>query len=79
MLLFHSAVSIVPRGAGAGLVTIIALGVFALDLVIAWASYQFWEKRFLRLKRYFPTDTQAAGPEWNAPPLSAEHGSLRTG
>jgi peptidoglycan/LPS O-acetylase OafA/YrhL len=64
MLLLHSRLSLVPSGAQAALVVAIAAFVLALDLLVAWTSYQLWEKRFLRLKRYFPARESPKETDW---------------
>ncbi len=69
MLLLHSRLSLVPPGAGPGLVIVIILFVFVLDLLVAWVSYQLWEKRFLKLKRHFPAQGKPGEMEWKMPSL----------
>lgn len=69
MLLLHSRLSLVPFGAGAAMVIAIAAFVLALDLLVAWASYQLWEKRFLRLKRHFPAREESKEADWKMPAL----------
>lgn len=53
MLLLHSHVALVPRGTGKSIVLLAALTTLALDLLVAWLSYNLWEKHFLDLKRHF--------------------------
>jgi hypothetical protein len=62
--LLHSRLSLVPSGAQPALVVAIAAFVLALDLLVAWTSYQLWEKRFLRLKRYFPARESPKETDW---------------
>jgi len=70
MLLFHSRLSIVPSDASPFLVAAIMFLVFILDLLVAWASFHLWEKRFLDLKRYFPAENRAVKPSWNPATLT---------
>ena len=70
MLLLHSKFSIVSAGTSPGIVIMSLLGVQVLDLVVAWLSYQLWEKRFLDLKRLFSGGT--AKPLRPAPVISQE-------
>jgi peptidoglycan/LPS O-acetylase OafA/YrhL len=53
MLLFHSAYAVIGRSAPAAAILLVAVAVFALDLLVAWLSFNLWEKRFLDLKRFF--------------------------
>jgi peptidoglycan/LPS O-acetylase OafA/YrhL len=70
MLLFHSRLSPVPADASPVLVIIIMLLVFVLDLLVAWASFQLWEKRFLDLKRYFPAHGRTVKTVWKPATLT---------
>jgi peptidoglycan/LPS O-acetylase OafA/YrhL len=44
-----------------------ALGGMALSMVVAWLSYEFFEKHFLRLKRFWPSATGHADRAISAP------------
>jgi peptidoglycan/LPS O-acetylase OafA/YrhL len=74
MLLFHSRLSPVPSDASPALIITITLCVFALDLLVAWASFQLWEKRFLDLKRYFPAHARPVKPVWKPAALTPAPG-----
>lgn len=62
MLLFHSKLAVVPAGAPVFIILIIAALVFVLNLVVAWVSFNFWEKPFLDFKRHVPATTVIAAP-----------------
>jgi peptidoglycan/LPS O-acetylase OafA/YrhL len=53
MVLFHSTYAVVGRDMPPILLLAVATAVFGLDLLVAWLSFAFWEKRFLDLKRFF--------------------------
>lgn len=53
MILLHSEVSLVSPASGKPVILLVALVALALDLLVAWLSFNLWEKRFLDLKRYF--------------------------
>lgn len=57
MILLHSRVALVSPASGKSAVLLAALIALALDLLVAWLSFNFWEKRFLDLKRYFASGT----------------------
>lgn len=50
VLLFHSAIAIAHPGQPAGRVLAAAAAVLVIDLLVAWLSFELWEKRFLALK-----------------------------
>ena len=76
MLLFHSRLAVVPAGAPATTILLIAALVFALNLVIAWTSFHLWEERFLKLKRLVPARAKPAPPVWEAAVLSPGSGTV---
>jgi peptidoglycan/LPS O-acetylase OafA/YrhL len=53
MVLLHSQFALVNQASGKPAILLAALGALALDLLVAWLSYNLWEKHFLNLKRYF--------------------------
>jgi peptidoglycan/LPS O-acetylase OafA/YrhL len=53
IILLHSQVALVTQTSSRSAILLVALIALALDLAVAWLSYNFWEKRFLDLKRYF--------------------------
>jgi peptidoglycan/LPS O-acetylase OafA/YrhL len=53
MVLLHSQVALVTEASGKSAILLAALCALILDLLVAWVSYNLWEKRFLDLKRYF--------------------------
>ena len=53
MILLHSQVAPVSETSGRLEVLLVTLGALALDLSVAWLSFNIWEKRFLDLKQYF--------------------------
>jgi peptidoglycan/LPS O-acetylase OafA/YrhL len=53
MILLHSRVALVSPASGKWAVLLAALIALALDLLVAWLSFNYWEKPFLDLKRYF--------------------------
>lgn len=65
MLLLHSQVALVSPASGKPAVLLAALVALVLDLLIAWLSFNLWEKRFLDLKRYF--GSRAPKPAGTAP------------
>jgi len=46
-----------------------AIGGMAVSMAIAWVSYEYFEKYFLRLKRFWPTSRAAADEKASALPL----------
>jgi len=55
-LIFYGPYRPVASGTGAGLLIFTAVGL--LNLLMAWASYRYWERPFLLLKRYVPQPNQ---------------------
>jgi peptidoglycan/LPS O-acetylase OafA/YrhL len=53
MILLHSQSALVTEASGKPAILLAAAAALALDLAVAWLSYNLWEKRFLDLKRYF--------------------------
>lgn len=53
MVLLHSRVALVSPASGKSAVLLAALIALVLDLLVAWLSFNLWEKPFLDLKRYF--------------------------
>jgi len=60
MLLFHSQIALASTASSPARILAAACFIFLLDLAIAWASFNFFEKRFLDLKRNFPANAGAA-------------------
>jgi peptidoglycan/LPS O-acetylase OafA/YrhL len=57
MILLHSQVSYVSPTSGKWAVLLAASAALVLDLLVAWLSFNLWEKHFLDLKRYFASGT----------------------
>jgi peptidoglycan/LPS O-acetylase OafA/YrhL len=57
-----------PQPGWIGLQLLVYLGVFGLSLLLAAASYRFYERPILRLKRFFPTRPDAEGVRGGALP-----------
>jgi peptidoglycan/LPS O-acetylase OafA/YrhL len=56
MILLHSQVALVTATSGKIAILLAAAGTLGLDLIVAWISYNLWEKFFLDLKKYFPSE-----------------------
>jgi peptidoglycan/LPS O-acetylase OafA/YrhL len=81
MILLHSQVALVSPSSGKPAVLLAALVALVLDLLVAWLSFNLWEKRFLDLKRYFGSGAPkpAAAVPLNVPethPNDAGFGAL---
>jgi peptidoglycan/LPS O-acetylase OafA/YrhL len=62
MILLHSHIALVSEASGKTTVLLAVLATLALDLGVAWVSFNLWEKRFLDLKRYFVSGAPKHGP-----------------
>jgi peptidoglycan/LPS O-acetylase OafA/YrhL len=72
MLLFHSKIALVSATASPIRILTVAGFVFLLDLTIAWASFTFFEKHFLDLKRNFRPGAEVGARAIGAPAMAAE-------
>jgi peptidoglycan/LPS O-acetylase OafA/YrhL len=60
MLLLHSSVALVTRESALGQVMAAIAFLAALNLVVAWLSYNLWERHFLALKGLFSAEATGA-------------------
>lgn len=60
VLLLHSSIAIVHPGQSHARILIAAAAVQVIDLLVAWLSFELWEKRFLALKGRFTAPSPIA-------------------
>ena len=74
VVLLHSRWAIVAPGQGAAAVLLATALTIAATLGVAWLSYHAFEKRFLALKRLFPSGAlpaaRPAPPAWQPAPVA---------
>jgi peptidoglycan/LPS O-acetylase OafA/YrhL len=61
MLFLHSTIAIVHVESGEVHIIAAFFFIFLLNFAVAWVSYNYWEKPFLHLKRFFSSKASAAG------------------
>jgi peptidoglycan/LPS O-acetylase OafA/YrhL len=71
VLLLHSNVALTHAGAGNAQIILASAAVLALDVVVAWMSYHWVERRFLVLKRHFTPGASSLWPKKAAEPNGA--------